>query len=202
MNLKDLAEQAAEKNVGQQCAESTESDSNSSTDDEYPKYYEETPFLAVYAEDGDVVVRNEPQDVDIIFRQHNSGSDIKLWEVPDNVMEYWLTSSQFKMSAHNYEEEYDSELLTDLHESPEKALKRVTFQFGDGPSEPEKTCVVCQETLEDDDDYIILQSKRVHSHHTADEIADIVNLQTEKNITDSSGDDIRDVPDTQNRRWE
>lgn len=183
----------------------TSTSSSSSSSDNWPKYEHDTPFLAVFYEDGELTVRSNPVDIEITYRQYSKESEMKKWSEPDELVEYWIADWRFKSDSHNYEKETGNSLLEDLRESPMETLERLeNIQWGTGVTTPEQTCPVCDEPLSVEADYIRVQGKRVCPDHSTQELCEsgVLGIHTSKEITDNQGDTVRETPDTANRRWE
>lgn len=203
-NLKDIADKSKKK-ASSSSTRSSSSRSSSDSGDDYPRYIEETPFLAVFKEGGSIRVRNEPEDIAIVYRQYQKDSDLKKHEVPDSIIEYWLTDWSFKRASYRYQNETGESLIEDLRENAIKTLEILRdAPKGKGATTPQIKCAVCGDELDKQDEYVTIQSKRVHSHHTAEELVDenVLNLYTTKQVTDKAGEAVREAPDTKNRRWE
>jgi len=200
-NLKDVAKKSQQsQNSTSSSGGSSGGSSNDSSD--YPKYYEETPFLVVY-EDGDSIkVRNRPSDIVITYREYQKGSDLKKFDVPDEIVEYWMTDWGFKAEAHRYEKQTDREsFLDDLRDAPVETLRRLKRETGADTNFEKRTptCAVCGEELMTGDSYEIIQGKRVHSGHTAQELVSNDVLATMSNRETS---EENEYPDTTNREWD
>jgi len=159
------------------------SDSSSSTastsddsDDEFPLYVEETPFFAVVQTAKGTVARNKPP-LSITYRQYSEDSQLKLWEVPDEIEKYWETDWMFKNDKYQYEQEYpEREFVPDLRSEPLVTLQRlkdaITVTGADPPEERSHTCDVCGDELHDYDAFERIFGRYVHDHHTVAELAE------------------------------
>jgi len=170
-------------------SQSSSSSASSSSKEEFPRYRYETPFIAIYVEDSELVVRNRPQDeeIQIPYRQYSKESDFKLWEsgLSDRLVKYWVSSWGFKSVSHTYKKEYDSKLIDDLRDKPRKTLARLKKAQGmaDTNSPRSHTCAVCKDKFSDDQ-YTTVNGRYVHLDHTVAELkeAEIINQLRNKEV--------------------
>lgn len=201
-SLKDVAEESQQKDDSSSSSSSGGSSSGSSSS-QYPKYVEETPFFAVWQdpETGAVKVRNEPEEIDIVYRQYQSSSELKKWEVPDEIVEYWMYDWIFKADAHRYEKETGESFADDLRKNALKALD--VLRSLDTPdragNKSEIRCPVCDETLKRTDDYELVQGKRICPDHTVHELVENNALVKMSSVETS---EERVFPDKSNREWD
>jgi len=205
MDVKEIAEESmkSDDSSSSSSSSSDNSSSSSSSSDEYPKYEKETPYFAVWQdpETGAVKVGNEPEEIHIVYRQHSSGSDLKLYEVPDKIVEYWMTDWRFKSDSHRYEKETGESLHADLRENALKAvdvLRSLGVPEREG-NKSETTCPVCDVVLERTDEYEFVQGKRLCPEHTVRELVENNALPKMSNVETSEG---KVFPDTSNREWD
>jgi hypothetical protein len=189
-----LTDQVDESTANEQKSSSSSSSNNSSSssDDKWPYYKEETPFMAVIDTGDNVIVRNEPQELSITYRQYSAGADMKKWDEPDSLIKYWETDWLFKRDRHIYEQQYpESEFTAELREDPVQALEDLreakSVTDSSGVQNTKASCRVCSTEFDRKHEYERVQGIRVCPSHTVKELV-------ENNVVGSNR--------SKNRRWE